>query len=651
MQSNRSERSHRRQHSDRSSRQWDDYDHRWEERREPRRDIPQDSYQKYGGNGHSSSERTSRSREYSDSPKKLYSKDSLNRDLSRKSSARRRMSSPDWGTFEKKRQRFTEDDRDDNRYRPEPDDNKNRPSPDSFSRAHMTKDFKQMLPREEDFKYSKTPQDSRHRYGHEEFTHKQQHDDCRQSSGYYKDRVSHEKSQDCSQERKGSRDRSTKSYVKPRERNDSPPTDHEEYGENRTRFPLNGSYGKSFECDVTNQSPAVPEQKSTMGFQRFLNVLNKGVNVATLTKIVTQTSTEAGDRPHPATSFMKPDHPWSPSYAVGQQGSQQNTSHWSESKGFQRLASSEHRHRSFSPKGRSLSDEKFLQRGDGERSYFSSNSRSRSPSEEQKITLTSEDEHKHRQMQDVLQAIGMNLGSEELGQMSHRIQERLYGKKDNDRHRRGSRERDTRQAFSPRPHSRSSSSSSRSSFSPLNQEYYKKKDSCSAQRVVSEVPRVQVHAAVEYVQNSTSSTFQESDKWETYSKESTAACQAFSQNSASTFLKPSPTPAMPMYSPVNCSSLPYPPPPPKMPPNLPNFGPRLSLPPLPPFFPYHRAPPVNIFPAVLAQTRHLLPQHIGNPPFFNLPGINPIQQLNTTQKSKQLPRPRCLQVIETKQPG
>ncbi|XP_068558394.1 micronuclear linker histone polyprotein-like [Cebidichthys violaceus] len=636
MQSNRSEHSHSRQYSDRSSRLWDDYDHRWEERHEPHRDVPQDSYQKYSGNGQSSKESTSRNREYSDSPKMLYS-------LSRKSSARRCVSSSDWGTFEKKRQRFIEDDRDDNRYRLEPEDNTNRLSPDRFSRAHVTKDFKQMLPQEEDFKYRQTPQDSRHKYVHEEFTYKQQHD--RQSSGYYKDRVGRERSRDGSQERKRSRDRSKKNYIKPRERNDSPSTDHEEHLQNIAMFPLNGSCGQSFVSDVTNQSPAVPEQKSTMGFQRFLNVLNKGVNVATLTKIVTQTSTEVGDPTSSTSSFMNTDHPWSPGYARGQQGSNQNTSHWSESVGFQRRASSQLRHRSFSPKGQSLSDEKSLQKRDREQSYLSSNSRSRSPSEEEKTTLTPEDEHKHRQMQDVLQAIGMNLGSEELGQMSNRIQERLYGKKDSDRHRKGSRERDTRQVFSPRPRSRSSSSS-RSSFSPLNQEYYKKKDSYSAQSDGTEVHQVQVHDGVEYGQNSTSSTLQESDECETYSKESMAACQAFPQNSAYTFLKPSPTPVMPMYPPVNCSSLPYPPPP-----NLPHLGPRLFWPPRPPFFPSPRVPPVSIFPAVLAQTRHLLPQHMSNPPFLNSLGMNPVQPLNTAQKSKPLSRPRCLQVIETKQPG
>lgn len=208
----RSEYSHRRQYSDRSSRQRDGYGDRWEERREPHRDLPRDSHHKYGGDGHSGTERTSRSREYSDSPKSVYSKDSLNRDRGRKSPVRRRMSSPDWGSSEKKRRRFTVGDEDDYRYRHEPEDNTSRQSPDSFSHAHVTKDFKHTLPQEEDFKYRKTAPDSRHRYQHEEFTYRQQHDDLtwRRSSGYFKDIDGRERSRDLSEERTQSQDHSTK---------------------------------------------------------------------------------------------------------------------------------------------------------------------------------------------------------------------------------------------------------------------------------------------------------------------------------------------------------------------------------------------------------------------------------------------------------
>ncbi|KAM7418437.1 hypothetical protein PAMA_015859 [Pampus argenteus] len=631
MHSDRSEYGHRRQHGDRGTRQWDDYNGRWEEKREPHRDITWDSYHKYSGDGHSSSERTSRRRrrEYSDSPTMLHSTDSLNRERSRKSPVRRRMSSPDWSVSEKKRRSFTEDDKDNYRYRGEPEDKMYRQSPDSFSHAHVPKDFKHTLPQEEDFKDRKTLQDSRNRHQQEEFTYKQQHDDLtyRRSSGYYKD--GQEKSQGHSQDRTQSHDHSMMSYAKPGETNDSPSTDYD-YHQNG-RFPLNESIGQSFEHDVTHQSPAVPEEKkSTNGFQRFLDVLNKGVNVDVLTKIVTQAQTEVEDRPcSPASMLSAVDRPWSPSCSGGQQGGQQYTQNWSESKESHRWVSPQQHHRSFSPKGASsLSDEKPLQRSDGGRSYFSSNSSSRSPSVVEKITMTPDDKHRH--MQDVLQAIGMDLGLEELGQMSHRIQERLYGKKDSDwgRHRKGSRERETRPAFSPKRKSRSSSSS-RSSFSPLTRDYCLKKDLYSAQSDVTKM-----HQAVEYAQKSSSSSLQDNEKCKTHLVERTFA---------------PPTPVTPTYSPVNYSPLLYP----ALPPYSPHAGPASLWSPLPPFLPHPCYPPLNILPTVLSQTRQLLPQHLSNQqqPYCNLPGVNPVQPLNTTQKSKTLSRRRCLQVIETKQPG
>ncbi|KAG8015036.1 hypothetical protein GBF38_022279 [Nibea albiflora] len=628
MYSSRSEHGHNRQYSDRSSRHG--YDDRREERRDPHRDVPRDSHYKHGGDDRSSAERTSRSREWSGSPKRLYTKDSLSRDRSRKSPLRRRMSSPDWGGSEKKRRRFTDGDEDDYRYRRVSEEKASRLSPDNFSRSHVTKDFKQTLPQEDDFKYRKTTQDSRQRYRHEEFTYRQQHDDStsRRSSGYYNDRDGHEMSWDHSQERTRSQDCSTKSYPKPRERNDTNSTEQEDHHQNRARFPMNASSGQSWESYVTNQSAASPEQnRSAKGFQRFLDVLNKAVLGGD--REATKIPTNGARAMNPRVRLLHSVIP-GPSAQRG---------------ALCRMKSP--------CKGVML-----------ERSYFSANSRPGSPSVMEK--LTAEDEHKHRHMQDVLQAIGMNLGFEELGQMSHRIQERLYGKKDGDGepHHTRSRERDTRRAFSPRAQSRSSSS--RSSFSPSTREYCVKKEPYSSQRDETGVHQIQLHQPVEYGQNSSSSILQENEKSEPNSQESTAACQAFSQNPTYTLSEPSPTAVMPMsepsptaalpiseqsptavmpvYSPVNSSPMPYP----TLPPNLPQVGPGLFLPRLPPFVPYPHVPPLNIFPAVLAQTRHLIPQHMSNAqPLLNLP----IQPLNTAQKSKTLSRPRCLQVIETKQPG
>lgn len=394
---------------------------------------------------------------------------------------------------------------------------------------------------------------------------------------------------------------------------------------------------QSFEHDVTNQRPAVPdEKKSTKGFRRFLDVLNKGVNVDMLTKIVTQAPT--------GVNIQTPvNHSWSPSYAGGHQEGPLNINKWSTNEQCSRLGSPQQHRRSVSPKGSFLSDEKSVQQFDGGPGCFSSNNRSRSPSVVEKISLTPEDENKRRQMQDVLQAIGMDFGFEELGQMSHRIQERLYGKKDSDF---SSKERVTRTAFSPRRQSRSSSSS-RSSFNPSTQDYSLKKDSYNSQSDTTATRQLQVHQAVEYGHKSSSSSLQDSQNCE--DQKSTAMFQTFSPNASHTTSESSKTPAAPTYSPVNYSPLLYP----ALPPNLPHAGPGLVLPRLPPFLPYPSVSPLNIIPAIHAQTRPILPQHTSShqPMCFLLPNLNPLQPLYNTQKSKTLSRPRCLQVIETKQPG
>lgn len=166
MYSHKSEYRNRRQYSDRGSRQLDDYDDRWDERREPQREKPQDSHHKYGRDGRRSTERASRISEFSDSPKRSYSNDS---NWSRKSPVRRRMSSPVWDGSEQKRQRFADDDDDDYRYVYEPHGRTCRQSTDSGSHAH--KEFKNTPPREEDFRYRRSPPDSRHRHRHDDLTY------------------------------------------------------------------------------------------------------------------------------------------------------------------------------------------------------------------------------------------------------------------------------------------------------------------------------------------------------------------------------------------------------------------------------------------------------------------------------------------------
>lgn len=368
------------------------------------------------------------------------------------------------------------------------------------------------------------------------------------------------------------------------------------------------------ERDISRQTAKPPdENKSSKGFQLFLDVLNKGVNVATLTKIMTSAKEDHRPRP-PASRLNSEDQASSPEF-------RQSTNHRTEEVEFWRYTPSENPHKSLSsPNEDSLSGERPLQPCDGRQSYPSSSGGPGSLTHSDKITLTPEEQHKHKQAQHILQAIGMNIEFEELGQMSHRIQERLYGKKDGDRVRPGrrSRERDATRAVSPTPRRRSSSSSRSScSQSPQNS---KNRDSHSFHQTVAEEPhQIQVVSqSIDYGQNSSSN-----------------ACQSYSQNLAYAAPEPRPVPTMPTYSPASSPRLPYPP----LLPNLPQPTPQVCFPPVPL---YPHPPPVNVFPAVLAQMRPLFPPPVANPP---------VQPSNPPQKAKPPSRPRCLQVIETKQPG
>lgn len=349
----------------------------------------------------------------------------------------------------------------------------------------------------------------------------------------------------------------------------------------------------------TQQETRLPDKNtSSKGFQLFLNLLNKGVNVATLTKIMTSTKEENGPQallspPYTTDGPLSPPDRREPEF-------HQNTNHRSEDVEFWRMASSGPPRNSLStPKKNFMCDELSVQSRDGDQSYPGC---SGSLTHMDKITLTPEEEHKHKQAQHILQSIGMNIEFEELGQMSHRIQERLYGKRDSDRGRpsRCSRERDTMRALSPRLHNRSSSGS-RSSYSPSPQKS-KNKDSHSFQSTNSEEK----------------------------SRENISTCPSYPQDFTYPLPEPRPVPTMPAYLPVSSPGQPFP-----------AFLPNLSQP-TPQFFPhmppYPQPPPMNVFPAALAQMRPLFP-----PP--------PVHHLNPPQKSKPLPRPRCLQVIETKQPG
>ena len=401
---------------------------------------------------------------------------------------------------------------------------------------------------------------------------------------------------------------------------------------------------QAFESDAITQSAAAPEKTSSKGFQRFLDVLNKGVNVDVLTKIVTQTAPQLNHRQaSPSFHENAAGRPWSPSCSERQTDRQHNSS-WGETEDSHRLVSLQGHNRSVSPNRRPAFDENYPQRVDGGESLFDSGPKS--PLVE-KITRTPEDEQQHKQMQDVLQAIGVDLGFEELGQMSHRIRERLYGKSDGDCGRKASGERRTRQAFYTRHRSRSSSSS-RSSFSPLARDCYTKKDSCSAQRDVPEGHQTQPPA--EYGNRMSGRSVQDGEECKTHPQESSNVLKVFSQHSTYAVTQPPPSPVMPTYTTANCSPLPYPALSLAPPPILPRIGPGLFWPRLPGLLPFPPVQPPNMFPPMLAQTRHLFPPHLSGPhPYpqlFNLPGGNAAQALNKNQKTKTQPRPRCLQAIK-----
>ncbi|XP_051939829.1 uncharacterized protein LOC127612992 isoform X3 [Hippocampus zosterae] len=224
-------------HGDRDRRWRDEYDKRQEEKYEYHGNGQWDSYHQHGRSGPGRTERSSISTDYSYSPQKLYSKDSLVRDRDRdrdadsRSPVRGRLSSQDWKVAEKKRQRFTDDSRDAYSYIFEPDCKKYRQSPDHFPR-----DYKHPLPQE----VRRSMQDYRIQHRHEEFTsryHQPYDFGHRQLSTYNKAREDQGRNQSYSPERNLPQDDSKKRDVKSRERKNSSPA----YGTDRARNYLDAS--------------------------------------------------------------------------------------------------------------------------------------------------------------------------------------------------------------------------------------------------------------------------------------------------------------------------------------------------------------------------------------------------------------------------
>ncbi|XP_017292343.1 serine/arginine repetitive matrix protein 1 [Kryptolebias marmoratus] len=615
MYSHRFEYSHRRQDVDRSSRHWDDYEDRWDDykdrwegRPQSHREVQQDSCREYR-DGQSSSEGLSRKWEFSGAPK-----DSLNRDWSRKSPVRRLGASPVWEAPEKKRRPYAEDDDRDFRYRCEPLE----------EAQNQSNDFKYAPPREGDLKPRRTPPDFRSRHQRDELRLRERRKDLG-FSDRFGDKDYCKRRRDSSRETARSPDRFSKNYSHAGEMG-SPPTSarYDDYQKRAKRL-LNGSSRKPSEGDAASQSSSVPERKSSVGFQRFLDVLNKGVNVDALTKIVSQTSTEVSDEYISQCPLVNAvDRSWSLGCPERQQEVRQPDGSWGGGAGSLPLSPQPHQ-RSSSPNRRPASDENFPLSSDGRGSLSS-----KSPSAE-KVTLTPEDEEKRKQMRDVLQAIGVDLGFDELGQMSHRIQERLYGKKNDDHGQKVNQGRSSRLASR---HRSRSSSSSRSTFSPVRQDCLVTKDDCRPPRCLTELQQ-----AAEYNQRIRRS-FQNHKHSGPPSQKSTAAFRACSPTSAPSYTVTPPPPVPPINSPP-----PYPAPPPGLPPPPfpPSIGSGIFLPPMLPN-PNLRQ---NILPPAPGQTGQLMqpqPQRF-TPPNVNV--VNPTRKKRKRRISARMPeRTRYLQVLK-----
>lgn len=377
-----------------------------------------------------------------------------------------------------------------------------------------------------------------------------------------------------------------------------------------------------YESDVAQNQAAVPQQStSAKGFQRFLDLLNKGVDVDMLNKIVGQMPSD--HRAHSSNSTANVDG--------------------------QRDVTQQHRnnHQSQSP----------------EKSTHPAHSRShsRSPQRADKVALTPEDEHKHKQMQDVLQAIGMNLGFEELGQMSHRIQERLYGKRESEGGEGKSKEKGSRRGRVPLPRSQSRSSSSSSSQSPSPPERHAERFSLSVQEAELGGQRLGGQRLEGQHLGDQHPMDQRLEGQHPGDQHLEGQCPGDhhlgGQRPGDQLPGDQPTysyerhftPAvLPTHPPANYPLLPYPPPPPS--PALPRMppGPALFLPPRPPIL-HPPPPPFNTFPPQMARASYCPPQYAVGPQ----PWLNPLAQPanNNPQKAKAPSRPRCLQVIETKQAG
>ncbi|XP_070684350.1 micronuclear linker histone polyprotein-like [Pempheris klunzingeri] len=183
-------------------------------------------------------------------------------------------------------------------------------------------------------------------------------------------------------------------------------------------------------------SPANEENSVDKGFQRFLSVLNKGVDIDLLSRIVTDDDVDLVNF-QPPVSENKSDPPF-------RSESQPSTS--------------------VERKTDPPSQERLLPHDDDD----DRGSRSKSPPAAKKKEEKPKVDEQHEHLQNILKTLGLSLGVEEMSKLADRTQERLYGKKHEDVKADSREKQESQQKASQkcrRSSSSSSSTSSRLSFS------------------------------------------------------------------------------------------------------------------------------------------------------------------------------------------
>ncbi|XP_053189121.1 zinc finger protein 318-like [Scomber japonicus] len=221
-------------------------------------------------------------------------------------------------------------------------------------------------------------------------------------------------------------------------------------------------------------SPAQEESSANKGFQRFLDMLNKGVDIELLSRIVNDDSEDLTlDPPNLQIPVVERNShlPFMSESQQSHSGTPPLSSH-SRTKSGESKADPLSREQSHN-ESRSLPDE--VKKNNVGGPCFGSSSRSKSPPAVKKTKKVEEVKPKvdeqQEQLQNILKTLGLSLEVEEMSKLADRTQERLYGKKHDEGRRPDTTEeqesqlRDSHKHYSKSSSSTSSRSSS-SSFSP-----------------------------------------------------------------------------------------------------------------------------------------------------------------------------------------